>query len=62
MKIRQIIILVLICLRHGVNPFKKNVYNKQKYKKRFSEREKQWILKNCNQTAKDYFENIFYVK
>ena len=60
MKIEQIIFLVCICFKHGINPLKKNSNNAEKYRSRLSENEKQWVINNCHKNAKGYFENLMY--
>lgn len=58
MKLKQLVFLICICLRHGINPSKKNSDNSKKYQKRLSIKEKQWVVNNCHESARDYFKRM----
>lgn len=49
--------IVLICLRHGINPFAMVGKNTEKMKKRFTEKEKRWFIDNAKD--KEYFKRLF---
>lgn len=62
MKAKQFIFLFFICFRHGINPLRKNHCNKEKYRSRLSDKEKQWVIKNCHESSRDYFIDMMYGK
>jgi hypothetical protein len=62
MNTKQLIFLVYICFRHGINPLMKNSKNREKYRKRLSDKEKRWVLNNCHENAKLYFTGLMYGK
>lgn len=59
MKILKYIYLTWICARHGINPFRKNIDNKDKFCKRLTEKEKQWIINNSTIEI-EYIKNLLY--
>ncbi len=51
--------ILFIFIRHGINPFLSVEKNKEKMKRRFSEKEKQWIIDIAKGYAKEYLEKMF---
>lgn len=51
--------ILLICLRHGINPFSTIGKNSERMNKRFSKKEKQWFIDNAAERNKRYFKRLF---
>ncbi len=62
MKIKQFKFLFWICFRHSINPLRKNRDNRYKYRSRLSEKEKQWVIDNCHESSKGYFNELMREK
>lgn len=56
----KVLYLLFISLMHGINPFKETGKQRDKYRERLSDTEKEWILRNCNERAADYWRGVFY--
>ena len=53
--------IILICLRHGINPFSSVGKSIEKVSARFSENEKQFYINVCkSEYSKEYLRKLFY--
>lgn len=53
--------IILICLRHGTNPFSSVGKSIEKVSVRFSEKEKQFYINACkSEYSKEYLRKSFY--
>lgn len=53
--------IILICLRHGINPFSSVGKSIEKLSARFSEKEKQFYINACkSEYSKEYLRKSFY--
>ena len=49
-----------IFVRHGINPFRSVSDSKEKVRKRFTEKEKQWFIKNSRGSTRERIIKILY--